>query len=147
MRINSRTTEIKDALLLFLFSGTLITTSLGREHVVETVCALDPTSLLFTPTELARLSSQGLQGLPGNARLPTLPTLPLRPSGDIPGLFNPALFLSVQLSWGQCSAELAFCIGLQECLGLAMYISFSKKWGVWQAIHIIILQNRLENSS
>lgn len=147
MGVNSKTTEIKDVFLLLLFSGTIITTSLGGEHVVEIVCSLDPTFLLFTPTELARLSSCGLQGLQGNAMLPTLPTLPPRASGDISGLFNPALFLSAQLSPGQRSADFAFCTGLQECLGLAMYITFSKKWGVWQAIHIITLQNRLENSS
>lgn len=97
-RINSKTTEIKEVFLLFLFSGTIITSSLGRERVVEIVCSLDPTSLLFTPTELARLSSHGLQGLQGNAMLLTLPTFPLTASGDISGLFNPALFLSAQLS-------------------------------------------------
>ena len=65
---------------------------------MEIVCSLDPTSLLFTPTDLAQLAGRGLPGLQGNAALPTLPTLPLGASGDVSGLFNPGLFLSVQSS-------------------------------------------------
>lgn len=146
-RINSKTTEIKDVFLLFFVFWHNYHCQF-RQRTRCGNCLLPGSHFPFVHSHWAGTTLYpGLQGLQGNAMLLTLPTLPPRVSGYISGLFNPALFLSVQLNWGQCSAEFTFCIGLQECLGLAMYITFSQKWGMWQASHIIILQNRLENRS
>lgn len=143
--IDSKTTEIKDVFLLFVFSGIIIATDLGREHVVEIICSLDPTSLLFTPTELAQLVGCKVQEWQGNAVLLTLPTLPLEMFLAFSTL---ACFCqSSQAKGSALISEFAFQIGLWKCLGLVMYLTFEKTEGMWQIVHIIALWNRLGNSS